>query len=76
MTVPLWKPSLTAVFAADQIFGPSSTRSMKFTFTGLLATNFLWTFLQGSMYKPSNRLELLGLPVWGPDDFYDSCFVS
>ena len=26
--------------------------------------------------SPSNALDLLGLPVWGSDDFYDSHFVT
>ena len=64
------------VFASGQILGQSFGLRRSVNFTGLLATNFLWTFLQRSTNLLIYGLELLDLSVWGPDDFYDSCFAS
>ena len=77
MMALLWKPGLLFwSFASGQILGQSFGLRRSVNFTGLLATNFLWTFLQRSTNLLIHGLDLLGLLVWGPDDFYDSCFVS
>ena len=40
------------------------------------ASDQLFMDFPSEIHKPSNGLELLGLSVWDPDDFYDSCFAS
>ena len=71
MTAPMWEFGL--------LFKSFCIKSNPCSF-GLVLNKkrcgLLFMDFPSEIHRLSNGLELLGSPVWGSDDFYDSCFAS